>query len=71
MSAARHPMTYTRPFNVLGLPALSVCSGFSADGLPLSLQIARRAFEDDRVLRAGHAFERAAGHRARRPVLRL
>ncbi|MGI4858101.1 MAG: amidase [Janthinobacterium lividum] len=62
-------MTYTRPFNVLGLPALSVCSGFSADGLPLSLQIAGRAFEDARVLKAGHAFERIAGHRARRPVL--
>jgi aspartyl-tRNA(Asn)/glutamyl-tRNA(Gln) amidotransferase subunit A len=58
---------YCRPFNLTGQPALSVCNGFSADGLPLSLQIAGRHFEDDLVLRVGHAYEKATAFRARRP----
>jgi len=37
--------------------------------LPLSLQIAGRPFDDARVLRAGHAFERATGLTKRRPAL--
>jgi aspartyl-tRNA(Asn)/glutamyl-tRNA(Gln) amidotransferase subunit A len=48
---------YTRPFSLLGLPALSVCSGFSPEGLPLSMQIVGRPFEDHLVLRVGHYFE--------------
>lgn len=58
---------YCRPFNLTGQPALSVCNGFSADGLPLSLQIAGRHFEDDLVLRVGHAYEKATAFRPRRP----
>ena len=58
---------YCRPFNLTGQPALSVCNGFSADGLPLSLQIAGRHFEDDLVLRVGHAYEKDTAFRARRP----
>jgi aspartyl-tRNA(Asn)/glutamyl-tRNA(Gln) amidotransferase subunit A len=61
---------YTRPFNVLGLPALSVCSGFTGAGLPLSLQIAGRPFEDSLVLRVGDAFEKATSYRAIRPALK-
>lgn len=60
---------YCRPFNVTGQPALSVCNGFSADGLPLSLQIAGRHFEDDLVLRVGDAYEKATAFRARRPEI--
>jgi aspartyl-tRNA(Asn)/glutamyl-tRNA(Gln) amidotransferase subunit A len=59
----------TTPFNVGGNPALSVCSGFSADGLPFSLQIAGRLFDEPTVLRAGHAYEQATPWRDRRPVL--
>ncbi|MGI4941535.1 MAG: amidase [Janthinobacterium lividum] len=66
--AVREP-SFTQPFNVTGLPALSVCSGFSADGLPLSLQVAGRPFEDALVLRVGDAFERATAFRASRPGL--
>ena len=51
----------TSPFNCTGGPALAVLCGFTADGLPLSLQIAGRPFDDARVLRAGHAFEQASG----------
>ena len=60
---------FTMPFNVAGVPALSVCNGFSASGLPLSLQIVGRPFEDAAVLRAGHAYERATPWRERRPSL--
>ncbi len=60
---------YCRPFNLTGQPALSVCNGFSADGLPLSLQIAGRHFEDDLVLRVGDAYEKATAFRARRPAI--
>ena len=60
----------TSPFNCTGGPALAVLCGFTRDGLPLSMQIAGRPFDDARVLRyAGHAFERATGLHKRRPML--
>lgn len=59
----------TRPFNMTGYPALSVCNGFSGSGLPISLQIAGRPFEDHIVLKAGNAFEKATNYRAIRPLL--
>jgi amidase len=46
------------PFNFVGLPALTIPCGLS-DGLPVGLQIVGRPHEDDVVLRAGYAFERA------------
>jgi aspartyl-tRNA(Asn)/glutamyl-tRNA(Gln) amidotransferase subunit A len=59
----------TRPFNALGLPALSVPCGFSADGRPLAFQIVGRPFDEASVLRLGHAYEQSAGHVRRRPPL--
>ncbi len=59
----------TTPFNCTGGPALSVLCGFTKDGLPLSLQIAGRPFDDALVLRAGHAYEQATGFWKRRPSL--
>lgn len=59
----------TAQFNVTGGPALALLCGFTKDGLPLSMQIAGRPFDDATVLRAGHAYERAAGWIARRPNL--
>jgi aspartyl-tRNA(Asn)/glutamyl-tRNA(Gln) amidotransferase subunit A len=57
------------PFNVTGAPALSVCCGYSKDGLPLSLQIAAEPFEDATVLRIGHAYESMTDWRSIRPKL--
>jgi aspartyl-tRNA(Asn)/glutamyl-tRNA(Gln) amidotransferase subunit A len=51
----------TRPFNGLGLPALSVPCGQSAQGLPVGLQIVGRPFDEATVLRVGRAWERAGG----------
>jgi aspartyl-tRNA(Asn)/glutamyl-tRNA(Gln) amidotransferase subunit A len=57
------------PFSVTAGPTLIVCCGFSASGLPLGLQIAGRPFDESSVLRVGHAYERAAQWRNRRPEL--
>ncbi|HTJ99325.1 MAG TPA: amidase [Bordetella sp.] len=58
---------YTTPFNSAGNPAVSVCNGFDADGMPYSLQIAGRLFDEATVLRVGDAYEKATAWRARRP----
>ena len=60
---------FSRAFNLTGSPAMSVCNGFSSSGLPLSLQIVGRPFEDNIVLRAGDAVERAMGTRTKRPAV--
>jgi aspartyl-tRNA(Asn)/glutamyl-tRNA(Gln) amidotransferase subunit A len=59
----------TTPFNCTGGPALGVLCGFTKEGLPLSLQIVGRPFDDATVLAAGHAYEQAAGWIKRRPNL--
>jgi aspartyl-tRNA(Asn)/glutamyl-tRNA(Gln) amidotransferase subunit A len=59
----------TTPFNVTGGPALAQCIGFSSGGLPLSMQIAGRPFDDATVLRVAHAYEKATPWRQRRPRL--
>lgn len=57
------------PFNVTAGPALSICTGYNEAGLPLSMQIVGRPFDDATVLRAGDAYERATAWRDRRPAL--
>jgi aspartyl-tRNA(Asn)/glutamyl-tRNA(Gln) amidotransferase subunit A len=59
----------TTPFNVTGGPALAQCIGFSSSGLPLSMQVVGRPFDDATVLRVAHAYEMATPWRARRPQL--
>ena len=60
---------FTMPFNVTGMPALTVCAGFSESGLPIGAQLAGRLFEDDLLLRVGHAFEAVRGDLGRRPPI--
>ena len=50
----------TFPYNLTGLPAISVPCGFDHRGLPIGLQIAGRPFDEMTVLRVAHAFE--CGH---------
>jgi len=57
------------PFNVTAGPALVQCMGFSNSGLPLSLQIVARPFDEPGVLKVADAYERATQWRARRPLL--
>jgi aspartyl-tRNA(Asn)/glutamyl-tRNA(Gln) amidotransferase subunit A len=61
---------FTAPFNLTGWPAMSVCSGFGVDGLPVSVQIAAKPFQEATLFRAAHAFEQTAGLRAKRPTPR-
>jgi aspartyl-tRNA(Asn)/glutamyl-tRNA(Gln) amidotransferase subunit A len=61
------PRSNMAPFNVSGLPTLAVPCGFSTAGLPMSLQVTGRPFDEATVLRAGHAYERATDWN-RRPV---
>jgi aspartyl-tRNA(Asn)/glutamyl-tRNA(Gln) amidotransferase subunit A len=60
---------FTMPFNLTGLPALSVCSGYGAGGLPVSLQIIGKPFAEATVFRAGHAYETATDWRSKRPAM--
>lgn len=62
-------LSLTRPFNLTGGPSLALCNGFTSAGLPTSIQIVGRHFEDGTVLRAGHALEAALGLRSRRPSI--
>jgi aspartyl-tRNA(Asn)/glutamyl-tRNA(Gln) amidotransferase subunit A len=57
----------TRPVNLLGLCALALPCGFTEEGLPISLQIAGRAYEEAQVLRIGWAYENATDWHTRRP----
>ncbi len=59
----------TRPFNGLGLPALSLPCGFSRAGLPLAFQLVGRPFDEATVLRLGHAYQQATDWHTRRPAL--
>jgi aspartyl-tRNA(Asn)/glutamyl-tRNA(Gln) amidotransferase subunit A len=58
---------YTSPWNLLGLPAVVVPCGFSREGLPVSIQIVGRPFDEALVLRIARAYERATEWHRRRP----
>lgn len=57
----------TRPLNYLGLPGLCVPCGFSDNGLPVSMQLIGRPFDEDRLLQVGHAYQQATDWHRRRP----
>jgi aspartyl-tRNA(Asn)/glutamyl-tRNA(Gln) amidotransferase subunit A len=63
--AASWRLTY--PFNLTGLPALSLPCGFDSRGLPVGLQIAARPFDEATVLRVAHAYENIHGWNLMRP----
>jgi len=59
----------TRAINLVDGCALAVRNGFTRDGLPTSLQIACRGYDEATALRIGWAYEQAADWRERRPAL--
>jgi aspartyl-tRNA(Asn)/glutamyl-tRNA(Gln) amidotransferase subunit A len=59
----------TAPFNLTGMPALSVPCGFSTLGLPIGLQLAGRPFAEADVLAAGAAYQRLTDWHRRSPAL--
>ncbi len=62
----RKQQPLTAPFNLTGHPAICIPAGFSG-GLPLSIQLVGRAFEEALLLRISHAFEQATEWHTRRP----
>ena len=50
-----------RPFNFVGLPAVSIPAGFTANGLPNAFQLVARPFDEGLLLRAAWAYERETG----------
>jgi aspartyl-tRNA(Asn)/glutamyl-tRNA(Gln) amidotransferase subunit A len=58
---------FTGPFDVTGLPAISVPCGLDPAGLPVGIQFVARAYEDGLLLQFAHAFERAASSNLPRP----
>ena len=72
----QHPWDWLRwagfsyPFNLTGLPAASCPCGFTADGLPVGIQIVAGRFQDLRVLQASRAFESARPWAQFRPAFR-
>jgi aspartyl-tRNA(Asn)/glutamyl-tRNA(Gln) amidotransferase subunit A len=61
---------YTISVNLAGLPAISVPCGFSKGGLPIGLQLIGRAFEEETLLRAAHAYQQSTQWHLRKPVVR-
>jgi aspartyl-tRNA(Asn)/glutamyl-tRNA(Gln) amidotransferase subunit A len=62
-------LAFTFPINLTGQPAASVPAGFTSDGLPIGLQIVGRHLDDQLVLRASAAFEKARPWRNTWPPL--
>jgi len=65
--ARTYPRQARVPFNAIGCPALVLPVGFTENGLPLSMQIVGRAFDEHTVYRSAHAYEQATDWTERRP----
>lgn len=62
---------FLAPFNLTGLPALSICCGFNSDNLPIGLQVVGKPFQESTVLRVGHHYEQATEWHKRLPRVPL
>jgi amidase len=65
---AHELLRFTAPFSLSGNPAISLPCGFSAEGLPLSLQLVGRLGDEVSVLRAGYAYQQVTRWHERRPL---
>lgn len=59
----------TSPFNVYGVPTISIPCGFTSAGLPIGMQISGPRFGEADVLALAHAYEQATDWHTRRPAL--
>ena len=68
MTTSRVP-SFTGPFNLTGMPAISVPCGFTSAGLPVGLQIAGKPFDEATVFRAAYTYQQHAKYYETRPVV--
>ena len=61
--------SFTAPFNVTGLPAISVPCGFSESGLPIGMQIAGKPFDEPGVIQAAYTYQQYAGWHEVKPTV--
>ena len=69
LAQARRLTRFTAPFNLTGLPAISIPNGFSISGLPLGMQIVSPAWSEKTLLQAAQAYEQATDWHKKKPVL--
>ncbi|MHA1105106.1 MAG: amidase [Promethearchaeota archaeon] len=62
-------MSYTYPFNMTGLPAASIPSGWTKSGLPIGMQIVGKRYDEKTVLQVSKAFEEIAPWQNKRPEI--
>ncbi len=61
---------FTISVNLAGLPAIALPCGFSKTGLPIGVQLIGRAFEEETVLQAAHAYEQSTQWHLKKPMIR-
>ncbi len=66
---ATYPRQARAPFNLTGSPALALPTGFASTGLPLSMQIIGKPFDEVTVYRVARAYEQATAWTAKHPDL--
>ncbi len=66
MTTSRRP-SFTGPYNLTGMPAISVPCGFTSTGLPVGLQIAGKPFDEPTVIRAAYTYQQQARWFEQRP----
>lgn len=59
----------TRPFNLCGLPTISLPCGFTSEGLPIGLQLVGRPFDEMTILKLAYAFEQATDWHTLKPPI--
>jgi aspartyl-tRNA(Asn)/glutamyl-tRNA(Gln) amidotransferase subunit A len=68
---AKDDVSYVAPFDLTGTPALSICCGFTPEGLPIGLQLIGRAFDEGTILRVAHRYQGVTDFHRRKPPLEI